>query len=119
MNLPGFISEMDALNYGAYIASQYAGERSPDIDSPPYSSPPQVDLDEEKSKKKSRPPKLVVRFGSQGQQSPLDNNDTTPLSSPSPGPMSEGPVKRGRGRPRKLNPDGTYATNHVPVRNIL
>ncbi|XP_039257764.1 methylthioribulose-1-phosphate dehydratase-like isoform X2 [Styela clava] len=132
---------MDALNYGAYIASQYGGERSSDMHSSSYNSPSHhVDVDERDVKKEKRPGKLVVRFPSHGShQNRLDNNDTTPLSSPSPGPMSglsENNMtmlcrsssdsmelvpasKRRRGRPRKLNPDGSYATNHIPLSNSI
>lgn len=128
---------MDALNYGAYVAAQYnSTERTSDIGSPTYNSPPPLELDDEKDKKGKRPGKLVVRFGSPGQAS-LNNNNTGPMSSPSPTslgvpdslamslcrPSPEitdiAPAKRRPGRPRKLNPDGSYATNHVPLSNNL
>lgn len=43
------------------------------------------------------------------------NSTATMSMAPMQSQTSTVPAKRPRGRPRKLNPDGSFATNHIPV----
>lgn len=117
---------MDSLSCGALIASQFNRNEVS------YGSPTHEDnMDEQR-------PKLRIRLPRHHKMKRHDDDDFSwelPHNSPGSGDMEDDfmnspatmsmaplssrnsavPVKRPRGRPRKLNPDGSFATNHIPL----